>query len=59
MVFCFRCDSVIKPKFHHILMEIVISHNIKPIDPARPTFIGEVSGIDPVSYTHLTLPTID
>ena len=27
-------------------MEIVISHNINPIDPARPTFIGEVSGID-------------
>jgi alpha-ketoglutarate-dependent 2,4-dichlorophenoxyacetate dioxygenase len=46
MVFCFGCDSVIRPKFHHFLMEIVISHNIKPIDPARPTFIGEVSGID-------------
>ena len=27
-------------------MEIGISHNIHPIDPARPTFIGEVSGID-------------
>ena len=46
MVFCFGCDSVIRSKFHHFLMEIVISHNIKPIDPARPTFIGEVSGID-------------
>ena len=27
-------------------MEIGILHNIHPIDPARPTFIGEVSGID-------------
>ena len=27
-------------------MEIFISYAIHPIDPARPTFIGEVSGID-------------
>ncbi|MFN5403444.1 MAG: TauD/TfdA dioxygenase family protein [Limnohabitans sp.] len=28
------------------LLEIFISHAINAIDPARPTFIGEVSGID-------------
>ena len=27
-------------------MEIFISYAVHPIDPARPTFIGEVSGID-------------
>jgi alpha-ketoglutarate-dependent 2,4-dichlorophenoxyacetate dioxygenase len=28
------------------MLEIFISYAIHPIDPARPTFIGEVSGID-------------
>ena len=27
-------------------MEIFISHAVRAIDPGRPTFIGEVSGID-------------